>query len=349
MRTVSAFTRLLISLALSALGIAHAQAPPAAAPAAAVPDPAKLCPQPAPPLQSVAVFPDIRDGAKEVRRVFCVKAGSQAEILDALTKLITQQLDKDWFKDFGGFQNNADPFRVARDLVIQGSGPPTMSVSPFAAELFVNGSPMRVADETKCAAEGKKRNPAIASCDAVLEEFAKFYNEAQTTYASPGALAFAQATNQLSKDWDTYLNKTRAQTPLELLVNSAIFKKKEKETTAFLPPPDVQWVLLHPSLVVENVKDAFDGEKTKTALMVELAGANWWRREEWYIPSGASVISVYTDRAGASDVGYGLAIYFRSVYSIGYTRHGGKDGLFVSFDLLKLAQDKKTVMESYRP
>jgi hypothetical protein len=45
----------------------------------------------------------------------------------------------------------------------------------------------------------------------------------------------------------------------------------------------------------------------------------------------------------------GVALHFRSVCSLGYTKHSGSDGFFVSFDLLKLLQNKQRVIEQFQP
>jgi hypothetical protein len=211
----------------------------------------------------------------------------------------------------------------------------------------------RVDDEMRCDAEAQARaaraSPPLtgASCDDALTEFRELFNFAQATYAAIGARNFARASRGLIVEWDRYVDEARAQTPLELFINTRAFRRTETANAGFRPPPNRQWIALHPGLVIENVSEAVDGEDTIQALMIELVGMNWWRQQRAYVPSGFSIVSVYSDRPGVSDVGYGIALHFRSVYTLGFTNHNGDDGVFVSFDLLKLLQDKQKVLEAY--
>jgi hypothetical protein len=316
-------------------------ASPTSSPSSAT-DPAALCAhtsmgaeQPDP------LLPGVRDAAIEVRRVLCVNGGKREEILSAFTLFVNNLIEDNWFRPFGGFDKGDPLHQVLTALQTDGSPIPTIAPLPNDT-IDVAGTIYAPVNTSQCDGHAGERG-----CGAVLDEFTGYYNYAHTTFASEGAIAFAQTVSGLSKEWSEYLNSTRAFTPLELLVNSMLYKRSETEQ--FSAPPDVQWIALHPNLVVENVEDAIDGENTKEALMIEIAGANWWRQTKWYVPTGGSIVMVYSDRPEVADWGYGFAVHFRSVYSIGYTRHDGEDGFLISFDLLKLVEDRKKVLESFRP
>lgn len=304
-------------------------------------------------------FTEMREAAIAVHRELCIKGGNEEQVFQALVTFIEQQRQQNLFAAFGGFANGLDPLAVASAGVTteprrqvpavgigdDGAGNDALLIGPTAFE---------PRDTAACDREAERRAAGLTpaappTCLAALREFLAHYNYAQAPFSSPLAFAFAKAANTLSQEWDRYLNETRSQTPLELLVNTAVFRRSETSTSGFRSPPTVQWIVLHPNLVVENVSDAIDGEDTIEALMIELAGINFWRTEKWYVPSGGSIVSVYSDRPGVDDAGYGIALHFRSVYSLGFTSHDGDDGWFVSFDLLKLLQDKQKVLDEFKP
>ena len=286
-------------------------------------------------------FPNLRDQALGVRRKLCVDAAPESETYQALFDMVNIN-NGVWFSQYGGFENGSDPLQTILDAMVSSD-----VESPFRVpnatlslndDILVGDDVFRPASPDLCPA---------SECGPLFDEFLHYYNYAHTTLAAKGALSFARSINSLSKQWTNYLNNTRSQTPLELLINSKLFA--HKELGQFAPPPDRQLIILHPSLVVENVDDAIEGEQTLEAIMVEFFGINWWRRSAWYRPSGASIIASYSDRPGVDDIGYGVAIHFRSLYSIGYVNHGGADGVLLSFDLLKLLENKTTVLKQMLP
>lgn len=59
-------------------------------------------------------------------------------------------------------------------------------------------------------------------------------------------------------------------------------------------PMENLWFLVHPSIVIENVGDAIDGEQEQIGLVVEWIGVNWWNEETSSIgyPIGISIASI---------------------------------------------------------
>ncbi|MGC4071196.1 MAG: hypothetical protein QM760_01485 [Nibricoccus sp.] len=58
--------------------------------------------------------------------------------------------------------------------------------------------------------------------------------------------------------------------------------------------------------------------------------------------------SLYSDRAGADDVGHGVTVYVANKYCIGWASHGGDNGFFALLDALKFIESKKAKAENYR-
>lgn len=295
-------------------------------------------------------FPSIRTGALEVRRMLCVQKGTRRDVEDAFVRFVSDLARTDWFKEFGGFAGGGNPFQEVKSridlerpayptLTMSVNGPPAL-VQSEAALTF---APVDVATCDKQAGKGKGGSPR--TCLDVLDEARGFFEYARTTLTTGRVLEFTEEVERLGKQWDDFLFHSRSETILELALNSAIYRANE--TAQFGPPPNRQFIILHPDIVIENVGGAIDGDKSKEALMVEVFGANWWDQKRWYVPTGVSAIVLYADRANVDDVGYGIAVHFRSVYTLGYADHGGDGGLFISMDLLKLVQDKKGMLEKY--
>lgn len=161
---------------------------------------------------------------------------------------------------------------------------------------------------------------------------------------------FTREIGKLQEMWRQYAVEARSQTPIELWINSWRFDAA-KATDGFARPPDRQIIALHPSVAMEYL--AHGESRFEPALMVEWIGINrwWWAGGEeprMEHPIGLSLISTYSERDGARDVGHGLVAHYRHVYSLGVTRHGGDTGVFVSLDLQKLLTDPKTQLKAVR-
>ena len=169
---------------------------------------------------------------------------------------------------------------------------------------------------------------------------------------APELDAFTTRIASLQEMWRQYAVEARSQTPIELAINSWRFKH-DLATEGFVRPPSQQIIALHPSVAMEYVGDADDGSRFEPALMVEWIGINRWRwrggeSPRMEDPIGVSLVSTYSDRAGTRDVGHGIVLHYKHVYSLGVTRHGGDTGVFVSVDLQKLLMDKKEKLADVR-
>lgn len=275
--------------------------------------------------------------AAEIAKTEICAAESQIEMNLAYIDFLDEI--RGWFNPYGGFK---DPVYVVdalkrRITIANPSVTVDLSVSD---KLQVGTDTFEPADENKCIEVSR-----ATRCVEVFEEFIQLYVEIQNLQAEPERIETLKKLKKLRADWDPFLEQMKGQTGLELLINRHAYRN---DTDTFSGPPSSQWIVLHPTVLIENVSAAADGENTQEALGLEIIGMNWWKQDKWYAPSGASVLAVYSDRTDVDDVGYGVALHFLSNYTIGYTNHGGEDGFFVSVDIIKLFQDKKNVFESYK-
>ena len=182
------------------------------------------------------------------------------------------------------------------------------------------------------------------TCYEVLEDFRVAVDAANADVNRINLAKVSDKIGLYSKQWDKYFTDARSQTPLELGLNTWLYKD-ELTANQFVLPPSYQVALLHPSIVFEYVSDAADGDQEKEALAMEWIGINWWNLK---VPLGLSLVTTYSDRASVDDVGYGVMLHIDNDYSIGVTDHDGDTGVFVTIDLLKLIQGKEKRFKKYK-
>lgn len=158
----------------------------------------------------------------------------------------------------------------------------------------------------------------------------------------------------MDKKWSAYFEEARSQNPLELFVNSR-FSPKAGVGEGFAPVPTQQWIVLHPSVAMEYVRDSEDGDQFEEAIVLEMIGINRWNWStsgDMKRPLGLSLIAAYSDRADVEDLGWGVMAHVNNRYSFGVTKHGGETGFFVSLDVQQFfsewTDEKKTRFAGYR-
>lgn len=151
------------------------------------------------------------------------------------------------------------------------------------------------------------------------------------------------------KEWMKFIDESRSQTFIDIATTSFIYEwRYGNGEHDFQSPPEVQWFVLHPSVLIENVSNAEDGQQLQESLALEVIGFNYWNEKCFGFACGASLIVNYTDRENVDDTGWGVMLHADNSYSFGFTRHGGDSGFFVTVDLLKLFQDKKSSFQQYK-
>ena len=150
--------------------------------------------------------------------------------------------------------------------------------------------------------------------------------------------------SSLNTEWDNFGKEARSQTFLDIIVTTAFYEKNDNYHDNFQPPPERQFFALHPTLIIENVPAALDGDELDEAIAIEIFGINYWRGAKLCggLPCGVSLIGTYSDRAGVEESGWGFMFHLDNKYSFGVTKHSGDVGVFFTLDLLKLFEDKKT-------
>jgi len=146
-----------------------------------------------------------------------------------------------------------------------------------------------------------------------------------------------------NKGWDNYFFASRSQTFIDIAVNTWYYRDEIKNDKLVMPP-EVQFFVAHPSLILHYVDGATDGDQVKEGLAIEWLGFNFWN---WRVPFGASVITTYSDLNEVQDNGYGLMFHVANKYSLGMTRNGDENTIVLTIDLLKLFESKESNYKAY--
>jgi len=146
--------------------------------------------------------------------------------------------------------------------------------------------------------------------------------------------------------WDKYHSESRSQTWVDDLITSV---KYDHNDGKLIGPPEVQYFLFHPNIVIEDVSGALDGETQQESFALEIFGMNWWNAK---IPYGWSVGAIQSKRDGLDETGGALFFHIDNAYTFGYSKYNDHDGWFITVDLLKAISDKKyeynTKLQGYR-
>jgi len=156
-------------------------------------------------------------------------------------------------------------------------------------------------------------------CDCALNDFKSIYNDAQATVGKQEIDAYSNSLAFIHQDWNRFLDRSKRQSLLELFVNGARFNKEKKNNHQFSSPPSSQLILLRQYVILEYQHSPTQGKEFKEAFILELAGVSYWKQEKFFFPSGASIVTVFSDRAGISYLSFGAALHFQSMLTIGGT------------------------------
>lgn len=188
-----------------------------------------------------------------------------------------------------------------------------------------------------------------ASCKALLQSLKIAIEQYKRPYVNRSGENLARRAGELMSEWDRYFEQARAQTLLDAVLTTAMAQDHLAQSK-LVGPMEKQWFVVHPSIVIENVSAAADGDELSEALAIEWIGVNWWDGVSSPIgyPFGVSLASVYSDRAEVEEVGHGLMLHFGNSISIGVTDHDGDTGVAVTVDFLSLMAKKKQHWEDYK-
>lgn len=206
-----------------------------------------------------------------------------------------------------------------------------------------NQGTLTASDDARCT----QRPDLNAPCLAVLKDLDQAIYPYQRNVNAYNAHQTKVKLSLLSKEWDAYFDSARAQSFADVAATT-LLERRHFEKRYLVGPPARQWFVLHPNVVMEYAEGAPAGDKLKPALIVEWIGVNWWRDSLLRIPVGISLATLYADRPGVKGVGHGVTLYLDNKYAIGYAYHDGESGVYFSYDLLKLFEDKQKQAERYR-
>ncbi|MGD8340465.1 MAG: hypothetical protein PVH89_06755 [Gammaproteobacteria bacterium] len=187
------------------------------------------------------------------------------------------------------------------------------------------------------------------SCSSALGDLATAINSYKIAVERLSAARVVSALDDRSSEWEAFVAHGRSQTPLDLLLTTAI-ERRHLRSGFLVGPPKRQWSALRPGLVLEHAPASAPGDRNDFAVAIEWFGVNWWNEDSplFGVPFGVSLTSVYSDRPGRPDPGHGLALHFGNKYSVGWSTRDGTDSVFFSIDLLKLVDDRQHRLERYR-
>jgi hypothetical protein len=159
------------------------------------------------------------------------------------------------------------------------------------------------------------------ACHAAFAEAVEILTDATLvrrvngTLLTPHREALVMYVSALDERWARYFQRSPAQWPWELAINSAIYRKHERR--GYNEPPPSQLIVLHPATAYEYASDARD--KFKSALALDVIG--YFTKNV-----GASLGAVWADRSDAHKLGYGVVLHWRDSVSIGVMQHPNADG-----------------------
>lgn len=189
-------------------------------------------------------------------------------------------------------------------------------------------------------------------CMPVLVRYVRYINQMFSPTDQTILLSTKKELDVLSHSWETYFKDAREQTFIDIAVNSFFYEWElgNKIDLILNGPPKTQWFALHPTIIIESVPDALDGQQTSEAVAFEVMGFNRWQGENgcFGVPCGASVFISYNDRTDVNDKGWGLMFHVGNKYSLGAVKYGEDTGFFITVDLLKLFSDKKSSYEQWK-
>ncbi|MCP4263959.1 MAG: hypothetical protein GY777_00010 [Candidatus Brocadiaceae bacterium] len=180
-------------------------------------------------------------------------------------------------------------------------------------------------------------------CKAVFDELSEAFNAYREPYEQYTSNRNAVLIDELSKNWDHFLEVSKSQTALEVFLTTW-FQSGHFKKDYLVGPPKYQIIALHPQLVYENLGEASGGERGKTGIALEWFGVNFWNSK---LPIGVSLARVFVDRTSGNPYADGVMLHFDNQYSIGFTDHDEGTGVFVTVDLLKLIENKKSNLDQY--
>lgn len=292
---------------------------------------------------------------KKVLSVICAEDGRKYTTteLDAMTQPALDIARRESHTLLGEYTHKVEPW--FGPLWSYKGSPPDLTVQypkrailnlPVMREFQVNGIGISIINnEELVECDSKHRN-----CLAKYRALNYLIDRLGASFRSEKIDRWLQHVAALDADWAQFTKEARSQTFTDIWLTTFLYNRTENFDHYLQGPPKTQYFTLHPSIIIENVSDALDGEQLNEAIAIEVIGFNRWKGAMvcFGLPCGASVIATYSDRPDIKESGWGLMVHLDNKYSFGATKHGKHTGFFVTLDLLKIFESKKTQIEAYR-
>ena len=207
---------------------------------------------------------------------------------------------------------------------------------------FGGGLPLKIYDDILDLACSEIPSQACSDAYEAAKRVLQYAKVAELeVFKNKGKLKIAKLyrhVESLNAEWESYFNDARSQFFWELKLNSLLYDKFDRKAngTILQAPPRYQWIVMHPSVALEYIDKANDGNQFRESVILEIAGYNWWDWEnrDRDTALGLSLITSYSDRRGTKDVGLGVMAHINHTFSVGGTlRKGGDPGVFISVDV----------------
>lgn len=165
-----------------------------------------------------------------------------------------------------------------------------------------------------------------AACPAALEDIAALYSHGQL---------FERILNSLLEDrreatinqlelvdtmWTSVRTSARGLYPWEIWFNDELIDVDEIDI--FAPPPDHQFILVHPGAGYEYSDQYCDAEPLFEAAVLEIAGFYRWSytpEGKLHRPWGGSLVATWRNNSADENLGFGLMAHLPRNWSLGVT------------------------------
>jgi hypothetical protein len=183
---------------------------------------------------------------------------------------------------------------------------------------------------------GDKTTPFV-SCQEVSENLETSLGTLNVFSLDKRYSKIAEHVGLIEADWKKFMDESRFQTSLDVIVTTWMYSDKWKQADLQGPPP-IQYFALHPALVYSYMPDASRGEEAKPVPAIEWFGMNWWKNR---LPIGFSITSVYNDRPDGKKFPLGLTLHVDNKYSFGVVGKGDDQIIFFNLDIMDWFSDEK--------
>ena len=182
------------------------------------------------------------------------------------------------------------------------------------------------------------------NCEQALEDLSRAIEPYHYFIKAGHTSNVVKTLNHLNGQWDKFTKNSRHQTFIDKWLTTEIYHDQFNGRD-WAEPPNYQFFLLHPGIVLDHFSAADRGEQTEIGLAIEWLGINRWDGD---LPMGISLTSVYSDRSSGKRVGHGLMFHIHNNFSIGVVNRGNNDNsIFMNLNLFNWSTQQQDKYQAY--